>query len=230
MKIGCLSDLHLKPGASHHQDARLYATLVNLVCRCDQVVIVGDLLEMYTRVGSRKAHFKKIARAYPRAFDFISRNTNRIVLINGNHDDGCLGMIPGARPVASALIDGYYFIHGHQADVFFASKQAEQFVEAIIRGLYRLESWMMGVTRFKFSEGFAVWQHRNHYGSVKLRKTCLDYLSSVNRQFIAGVVAGHTHIKDGCVMRTGQRYFNTGTFMDGNVLILDTSTGKTEWP
>lgn len=228
MKIGCLSDLHLKPGDPPSKDNRLYGALVNLASQCDHIVIGGDLLEMYTRAGGRGRHFRKIASAYAGSFDFISRHTDSITVIEGNHDDGCLSLIPGVVPVEHVVFDDYYFFHGHQADLYFAHRTMEKAVEKIIKVIFRLEAWTFGLTGFRVSELFARWQHRNQAGADTLGDYCLGMLNAA-RPFLRGVVAGHTHIKDYRLLGCGRVYVNSGTYQNGDIMILDTVTGEIRW-
>lgn len=226
MKIGCLSDAHLCAGDPPEKDVLLYATLVHLLGRCDHIVVAGDFLEMYKRLGGRRRHFKKVAAAYPRTFDLIYRYWHKFSFLEGNHDDGCLAMIPRVHPVEYLRCDGWLFFHGHQADIFFARRTIEKLSESLIKFVFRAEAWVAGRTKFRMSEWFAGHQSRNQSGVERLADYARANLE--NDCFLDGVVCGHTHIIHGMHMPSGGDYFNLGTYQNGDVWILDTETNALE--
>lgn len=227
MKIGCFSDAHICAGDPPEKDARLCDTLSLLLALGITVVSVGDFLEMYKRRGGRRRHFKKIMQAYPLTFDLIYRNWERFVFINGNHDDGCLVMIPRVHPLDYYNADGYQFFHGHQADIHFAHRTMEKISERLIKAVFRVEAWFSWMTRFKVSEWFADRQNRSPAGVEALAEYGRQTLHR-GTNWLDGVIVGHTHIRDFRRYTNGQSYLNVGTYRAGDVFVLDTDTGNME--
>ena len=223
MIIGFLSDAHcgVIPDDNPARDAGLYSLLVTMLARCDKVVIVGDLLEMYTRRGGRKRHFEKIEYNYRLTTGLIRRNGARILCVEGNHYDGYLKMLSGSA-AKYHLVDGYLFMHGHRSDPFFSHQTVEKITEKIIRAVFRVEGWLGGVTRFRLSAWVANHQHRNAAERDRLRRMALRMLES--QPLLRGIVAGHTHIYDYFALPGGQVYFNAGAYLLGDAWVLDTKT------
>lgn len=224
MKIGLFSDAHISAGDPPEKDAVMYATLVHLYGTCDKILIVGDFLEMYKRMGGRRRHLKKVLKAYPKTFDFICRNWSLFTFLDGNHDEGCLALIPRVNPVEYIRIDECLFFHGHQADIFFAHRTMEKISESIIKFVFRVEAWVAGWTRFRVSEWFAKRQNRSRAGVERLADYARIMLE--DDPCLRYAICGHTHIKDYRFFKTGQGYRNLGSYQDGDVFVLDTDTGR----
>jgi UDP-2,3-diacylglucosamine pyrophosphatase LpxH len=227
MRIGCFADAHIEAGDPPEKDKRMRETLELLLDRATLVVSAGDFLEMYKRRGGRRRHFKKIMKAYPLTFEFLYLNWWRVAFINGNHDDGCLWMIPRVSPLNYYNLDGYQFFHGHQADIHFAHRTMEKISERIIKAVFRVEAWLSWMTKFKVSEWFADRQNRSLAGMEDLAEYGRKTLAQ-GTGWLDGVVAGHTHIRDFRRYTNGQSYLNIGTYRAGDVFILDTDTGNME--
>lgn len=223
MKIVCISDAHLLPTDPEVEDVDLDDLLERALGVYDMVVIVGDLLEMYAARGSKKAYFERIRARYSRSFSAL-RHKN-IKLINGNHDDGCLEFLSCHTPVNRLIIDGYLFMHGHQADIMYSSGFMEDVSEFCVRRVFWMESFFSRFTGFRITQRFVEGQRRKRVGADSQRKYAESILRANPK--LKGVVMGHTHVP---LMEFygDQIYLNTGAYKNGDVFLLDTITGAVE--
>lgn len=231
MKIFCLSDVHLLPTGSELDDLEFSRKLVWALAAYDEVVIIGDLLEMYAAMGRKKAHFEKIRAGYPRTFSLIESNP-KIKLVNGNHDDGCLDffyrrdlLFPGGKSFNRLIINGYMFMHGHQADVMYSSGLMESVSEFVVRRVFWLESFFSRFTGFRITKRFVDGQRKKRVGADSQRKYAEKFLRANPK--LRGIVMGHTHVP---LMEFygKQIYLNTGAWVNGDAFLLDTTTGAVE--
>jgi UDP-2,3-diacylglucosamine pyrophosphatase LpxH len=223
MKILCFSDAHLLPTDLVAEDDKLADLLERALSDFDMVVVVGDLLEMYAAKGRQKAHFKRIMARYPRTFSAL-RHKN-VKLVKGNHDDGCLAFLSCHIPVNKLIIDGYMFMHGHQADVMYSSGMMESVSEFIVKRVFWLESFFSRFTGFRITERFVEGQRKKRVGADSQRKYAEVFLRANPK--LKGIVMGHTHIP--LVEFYGRQvYLNTGAYIDGDAFLLNTTTGAVE--
>jgi UDP-2,3-diacylglucosamine pyrophosphatase LpxH len=176
---------------------------------CDGlIVLLGDVIEMYDAGRDKRRHFNRIGRTYPRTFSFIEENPDRVRLINGNHDDGCLGFFRHHTPVNMLYHDGWVFLHGHQADRFFESKTAEVVSEFFCKAAHRWEC----LTGYDYTSAMVDKQRKARLGAAVQERYAREFL--LNSGGIKGIVMGHTH----CATTRewgDQIYVNAGTWLDG---------------
>lgn len=221
MQIALISDLHLNRPEHADADENLADHLALLCTIYDQVVLVGDVLEMYAAPGNKLGFFQTLRRRWPATIHVIETN-DKIRLVNGNHDDGCLSFFYGKKPANFLVIDGYAVLHGHQADRLFNARAAESVSEFFCRCAFRLESVLRtyNLTRWLIDR-----QRRQRLGADAQRRYAESFLAA-NAE-IRGIIMGHTHIP---LMEFfgSQIYLNTGTYQRRDVFLLDTATGAVD--
>lgn len=188
----------------------------------DQIILLGDIIEMYQAILGKKRYFKKIKSKYPKTFETIE-NSSYIKLVNGNHDDNCLRYFENKICVDSLMIDGYLFEHGHQTDLLYGHKWSNYFSEKIAKSFYVFEYLLGSITHFKLTKFWLDYERNKRILNDVQRQYILNTFEKNDE--IKGFVVGHTHLKTIEILN-GKLYLNTGTYLKNEGFVLDTITGE----
>ena len=245
MKILDLSDLHL----SHidnlidddfvtdiREDDRLAELLATKFgTDAQKIIIGGDLVEAYQAIWfGRKRFIKKLRKRYPKTLSIIENDPD-IIVLNGNHDDGSLKYLNfvGKMPHNYVELCGFRFEHGHQAEVFFHSKFMCRLSKVLVKVIYALEIFVGKLTRFKFTKFWMDYQRKKRMDGEDLDRYAEHLL--IKKKHLSGVVLHHTHIpktrlkklkRDEINDNEELLYINCGSYIWGDVLLIDTETKK----
>lgn len=135
-----ISDIHMGDGSGSddfHRDAELIKFLEWTDCRVSEIVIVGDLYELW------QARLEKIFWAHAGVVDALAKRSNKITYLYGNHD-----ALPFCRLTSEVYAkDSIKAMHGHQFDKYnkFDNPMMNlkwpigKYITAVIAGL---EKWI----------------------------------------------------------------------------------------
>lgn len=125
MKVGLLSDLHIGSPQSNWRDA---ASLINRIAPDhDIIILMGDITEELNPYPKTLATTQKdntslkwrIKNDLDQFREEVSENINRIVLLQGNHDDQILNQCSMVEPYAvlRSNFGRVVVLHGHQTNL-----------------------------------------------------------------------------------------------------------------
>lgn len=235
MKLMIISDMHLSAydadydpwyQRSHLQDDNIYSMLYHAFGRdVERIILCGDIIEMYQcgiLPGRKKRLIKKIRSKYPRTFNLLEDKNWQpipIIILDGNHDSGML------TKIQSVNIGGYHFEHGHRGDDFLNNKFAKVLSETFTRILYVFEYVLGRIIKKKITWRWIQWIRKRRV-LARTHRTYGTHIMMSNSK-LKGCVLGHTHTKD--YLPVGNRtYLNSGTYVMGDILFLDTDTDEYE--
>ncbi|WP_320052881.1 metallophosphoesterase [uncultured Acetobacteroides sp.] len=227
MNVLVISDLHLgngdRFGTFEWSNADFIAMLKQVVesYRIDQVVLNGDILELY-KYRFRDAYLKN--KELMRYFKSI-----KPIVIKGNHDFiSPIGVFH--HTIVNAQGKKIYFEHGHDADFLNGTRIGR----AIGFGLHLLLKRLIGIrwvedVYFSTIEGLEdINRIPRKYNTYKYLKHALKLLRSYDV-----VVLGHTHKVEShntYYLNSKKQYCNTGSCTLGRFqgVVLDTETLRCE--